>query len=210
MTGPTASRPERGVVRTLCDEIGFEFDPRLERPDVLVAFVRQLVAEVESMRLMEVTIAERLGGKPPSPGSLTVLNLSEGMLSVSGHRALIGGSVLVHEACHRLNPEDAYPTDHLIDMLSSCASAVRFGLETPCRSRHAAEAASHVFRRLYGPRIEDSRSSAWEKDWARSKLLSAIVSMLPPLSDGALGRQDETVDDAPRSAPARSEGIAHE
>lgn len=29
-------------------------------------------------------------------------------------------------------------------------------------------------------------------------------------ADGALGRQDETVDDATRSAPARSEGIAHE
>lgn len=171
--------PDKGPVRILCDEIGFEWDARLERQDVFVAFVRELVREIEHMRWIQTKVFEKGGQTAPSPASATVLGLALTMLEQADQRSLIVAAGAVHDASHELNPDEAYPTDHLIDMLSSCASAIRFGLESPCRSRHAASAAGHVFGKLYGLRMHDSRTPDWEKGWARSKLLSALVSLLP-------------------------------
>jgi hypothetical protein len=183
------ARPERGPVRLLCDEIGFSWHPRLERQDLFVNFVGELAAEVAHMRYMAETIAEH-GGAPPSDASDVVLVLTQEMLALNDREALILAAAAIHDAAHELNPEDAYPTDHLIDMLSSCASAIRFGLETPCRSRHAASAANHVFDRLYGLRLHDHHVPEWQKGWAREKLQAALVSLL--LADGAPTRQDDT------------------
>lgn len=180
--GGVRETPVRGSVRILCDEIGFRFDPRLERPEVLVAFVRELIAEVAEQRRTAEQIAAYTA-KSPSEGSASVLLLAEGMLSVDSVRAWIGGAEMVHDACHRLNPEEACPTDHLIDMLSSCASAIRFGLEDRglgFSSRHAASAAQHVWRQIYGVSRFDSETPAWENEWARGKLLRAIISLIPP------------------------------
>lgn len=171
-----------GPVETLCKEIVFEFDRRLERTDVFVAFVRELVAEVAQRREIAVAVAEYTG-KLPSEGSRVVLNLAEAMLSVESPAALRGGALLVHEAADRLNPDDAYPTDHLIDMLSGCASAIRFGLDERglgYTSRHAASAAQHIWKHVYGVSLFDRHTPAWEKDWIRVKLLNAIISLLPP------------------------------
>lgn len=184
------ARPERGPVQVLCNEIGFEFDWPLERRDVFVAFVRELVGEVEHMRFFAARLAEH-GAPAPSPESAVVLGLAQTMLEQRTNEALILAAGAVHDASDELNPEDACPTDHLIDMLSSCASAIRFGLEerrADVRSRHAAHAAQHVCKHLYGLRLHDRHTGAWEKEWARSKLLSAIVSLLP--ADGALARHD--------------------
>lgn len=170
---------DRGPVWALCEEIGFPFDPRLERVDLFVAFVGELVREVEERRDMAARIAH-VTGKPPSEGSAEVLALATAMLKAQGVAELRERASAVHDASWRLNPDDAYPTDHLIDMLSSCASAIRFGLESPCRSRHAADAAQHVWKQVYGVSRFDSLTPAWEKDWARQKLASAILSLLPP------------------------------
>lgn len=51
--------------------------------------------------------------------------------------------------------------------------------ESPCASRHAASAAQHVWKRVYGVSRFDSETPAWEKAWARTKLQSAILSLLP-------------------------------
>lgn len=88
---------------------------------------------------------------------------------------LIDGAEKVHDLCHEWNPEETYPTDHLIDMLSGCASAIRFGLETPCRSRHAAGAAAHIWEQRYGIRLQDELSSAWRKDWSRTQFQRAVI-----------------------------------
>jgi len=173
-------KPPKGPVETLCDEIGFRFDKRLERVDVFRAFVGELVDEISHRRDMQTTVHERLGGKAPSEDSAHVLELTRAMLAFDKPRGMMTAAGLVHEACHRLNPDDAYPTDHLIDMLSGCASAIRFGLEVPCRSRHAADAADHVWKQVYGVSLFDSHSPAWGKSWACAKLQSAIISLLPP------------------------------
>lgn len=170
---------EKGVVRKLCDEIGFSWDERLERVDVLVAFVSQLVGEIDFSRAMQERIGS-MGGKAPSEGSAEALAAAKEMLAGTDRAELIERAASLHDACDRLNPEDAYPTDHLIDMLSSCASAIRFGLELPCMSRHAAAACSHVWKQVYGVSRFDSCTPAWEHDWARRKLTEALISLLPP------------------------------
>ena len=187
---PQPALPGKGPVRVLCDEIGFTFHPGIERADVFIAFVGRLVEAVEEQRWMQAAIAEKAGGKPPSEGSAEIMRLAVEMLKGTEAPDLYARAAAVHGRADELNPETAYPTDHLIDMLVSCASAIRFGLEMPCRSRHAAAAANHVWAQRYGVSLFDSHTPDWEKAWARSKLLAAIVSLLPPLSDGALGRQD--------------------
>lgn len=200
---PESAAPKKGSVRILCDEIGFRFDPRLERPEVLVAFVRELVSEVAELRDMAQTISH-LTGKPPSEGSASALAVAEAMLSVDNVRAWIGGAAMLHDACGRLNPEDACPTDHLIDMLSSCASAIRFGLEDRGElgfsSRHAASAASHVWKQVYGVSRFDSETPAWEHEWARGKLLSAIISLVPVASRAAESSPRQVEDASPGQA----------
>lgn len=172
---------DKGPIRILCDEIGWRFDKRLERVDVLVAFVGQLVDEIETKR----EITDRCAGftgKPVSEGSGQAIKAARHMLAGQGVAELIGRSKALHALCDELNPEEPYPThptDHLIDMLSGCASAIRFGLETPCRSRHAASAAGHVWKQVYGVSLFDSRTPEWENSWARSIFQDALVSMLP-------------------------------
>lgn len=167
-----------GPVRILCDEIGFRFDSRLERTDVLVAFVRELVFEISRQRGFSMRISH-LTGRSPSEASGEVLVLAEQMLAAHGVADQIAAATAVHDAAHRLNPEDAIPTDHFIDMLSSCASALRFGLEVPCVSRHAANAAYHIWKQIYGVSRFDDHTPAWQNDWARTKLQDAIIALIP-------------------------------
>ena len=187
---PSGARDLRGAakgpVRILCDEIGFPFDRRMERPDVLVAFAAELLAVVSFEDDLERHLAS-LTGREHSPDSLSAIGAARAMLSASDK---IGAAAEVHDLCYRLNPDDAIPTNHTIDMVSSIASVVRFGLERPCHSRHGAEAANHVWKQLYGVRRFAAHTPAWEKDWARSILTRALISLLPdaPAHGGDDGR----------------------
>jgi hypothetical protein len=177
-----APRPERGPVRILCDEIGFPFDRRLEREDLFIAFVAQLVEEIGESRYL----AERIGpytGKPPSEASAGVLDVARAMVSRDlglSRAARLGLTRTIHGRSDEINPDDpTHSCDHVVDMLSSCASAIRFGLEWPCHSRHAAEAANHVWKHVYGVSRFDGNTPSWQHEWARSKLQAAIISLLP-------------------------------
>lgn len=169
----------KGPVELLCKEIGFRFERGMERPEVLAAFVGQLVENIEWGR----DISEKIGsltGNPPSEASGRVLDATLEMLKETETVAMIRKAEAVHDLAHELNPECAYPTDHIIDMLSSCASAIRFGLETPCHSRHAASAARHVWQQRYGLRLEDEFTSAWCHDWSRTQMQRAILRLATP------------------------------
>lgn len=169
---------DQGPVEILCREIGFAWDRRLERTDLFVAFVRELLAEISHIRHMQ-EVTQRMGGSGPTEGSSEALGLAARMLEGETREDLIARAAEVHNACHRLNPEGTYPTDHLIDMVSSCASAIRFGLETPCNSRHAASAADHVWKQAYGVSRSDNHTPDWRKSWARDVLVQALVALLP-------------------------------
>lgn len=184
LEGAERGDKERGPVRILCDEIGFPFDERLERDDVLIAFVSELVSEVERSRDLEV-VSCRFTGKLPSAESGNALALAKNMVATDlglSHEARMRVASALHDLSYEVNPDDATSCDHLVDMLSSCASAIRFGLDTACRSRHAADAADHVWKQTYGVSRFDRMTPAWRKDWARQKLQSAIISLLPEMA----------------------------
>lgn len=173
----------KGPVEILCREIEFEWDRRLEREDVFIAFVRELVEEVAQRREIAGQISRLTGVELSDHGghlvcvarSMTALDLG------LSREARCGLAETIHDRSHEINPEDGRNCDHEVDMLASCASAIRFGLESPCRSRHAADAADHVWRHLYGVSRFDGHTPAWRKSWARSKLTSAILSLLPSI-----------------------------
>lgn len=164
---------EEGPVEILCKEIDYRFDRRMETPAMLVAFVRVLVSKIATMRHMQERLT-KLTGKAPSAGSADLLKRVEAMLACDP-AVMIPACVVLHNLCDELNPDEAYPTDHLIDMLSSCVSAVRFGLEMPCRSRHAASAAKHVWKHVYGVTLFDNFTPAWENEWVRAQLQDALL-----------------------------------
>ena len=165
----------KGPIEILCKEIGFRFLPEMETTALLVSFVRVLVGEIADMRDIQDRIAH-VTGKKPSEGSEIVLGNAEAMLRALNIEEMIRLAAEVHNVADRHNPEDKYPTDHLIDMLSSCASAIRFGLEKPCMSRHAASAADHIWKHRYGVSLFDQYTSNWRNDWTRAQLEKAIVT----------------------------------
>lgn len=172
----------RGPIELLCKEVDFPFDRRMEREDLFIAFVSELVEEISQLRHTQAAIAD-LTGKPPSDASAQVLDVARSMVALDlglSDKAREELTRFIHDRSHEINPDDpGHQCDHLVDMLSSCASAIRFGLEKPCRSRHAADAASHVWKHKYGVSLFDGNTPRWQKEWARSKLQAAILSLLP-------------------------------
>lgn len=168
---------EKGPIEILCKEIGFRFDRSMETEAIFVSFVTGLIREVDQIRGWRKRIAEIPGvlEEPPSAVSGEVLARAYEMLNAVGRDAKIAEAAKVHSYIHEVEgPEDG-PCDHLIDMLSSCVSAIRFGLEQPCRSRHAAEASNHIWRKKYGVTLEDDCTPAWQKEWACRQLQNAIL-----------------------------------
>lgn len=173
---------EKGPIEILCKEIDFPFDRRLEHPSILVAFVAVLVSSIASMRYTQEKVAEMTGGKMPSADSEAVLGRVLEMLASTDYDLLTGKAAEVHTFIHSVYSDEAYPCDHLIDMLSSCVSAIRFGLEKPCHSRHAAAACSDVWKQVYNIRQFDRYTPKWEHDWARAQLQEAIMLRMQPVT----------------------------
>jgi hypothetical protein len=177
---------EKGPVEILCKEIGFRFGRHMEKPEVLVSFVAVLVGQVADIRGVQASIAEipgivKTSHPAPSEDSAEVLRRVQALLALGdvarASQTMIDGAAEVHNFIHEVSSDEDEPCDHLIDMLSSCVSAIRFGLETPCHSRHAAEAASHIWRKRYGLTLEDEFTGAWAKDWTRAQLQDAIFRL---------------------------------
>jgi hypothetical protein len=163
-----------GPVEILCKEIGARYEPGMETVAMLRAFVSVLIGQVDEMRHWQQATAH-LTQKAPSADALEAISLAQLMVGQADPEKMKERATAVHDFCHVANPDEAYPTDHLIDMVSSCASAIRFGLEMPCHSRHAAAAASHIWEQKYGVRLSDSISPNWQKDWARIMLGRAML-----------------------------------
>jgi hypothetical protein len=167
---------DKGPVEILCGEIGFRFDKRLETVDMLVAFVAELVKHIAQRHEISKKIADICATKPSELAD-EGLRLVRHMLEAEDRETLIRRAAALHDYSHRVNPDEG-PCDHYIDMLSSCASAIRFGLEVPCRSRHAAAAAGHVWDKTYGIQQFDEFTSNWQKDWARAQVEQAIIGRM--------------------------------
>lgn len=173
----------KGPIEILCKEIGLQFDKRLESPEMLVAFVSVLVGHVAEMRHIRGVLADALVSGGPSTDSERVLKRVQHMLTASEPPLLIKRAESIHRLIHQVAPDDAETCDHLIDMLSSCVSAIRFGLEKPCQSRHAAEAANHIWRHVYRVGRFDGFTSGWQKEWARAQFHDAMISQIKRIND---------------------------
>lgn len=189
---------ERGPVQILCREIGFRFERRMETTALFIAFVAALVEVIEEMREGQVRLSfllkPHLGAPPtypaPSDNSGEVMSRVKTLLA-DAPTHIIAAAAEVHNFIHEVMPEDTYPTDHYIDMLSSCVSALRFGLERPCNSRHAAEAANHIWGRRYGVSLFDSFTPSWQKEWARAQLQAAMLNLISPQTVGGDQTKEE-------------------
>lgn len=165
---------QRGPVELLCNEIGFRFRQSMETVQTLRAFTQVLVGEIEEMRYFATAVSD-LTANDPSAKSAEALTKASEMLTSVGREQLIAAAAELHAFCNEANPEGQDPIDHYIDMVSSCASILRFGLEVPCHSRHAASAMEHVWRLKYGVKLHDRHTSNWANDWGRSVLESALL-----------------------------------
>ena len=166
------------AIEILCKEIGIHFDRRMETFAMLRAFVSVLVSEISGEREVQSRITH-LTGKPPTAESHEVLQRVYLLLGTTEPAAMVSRCAEVHDYINSVHSDEAYPTDHTIDMLSSCVSALRFGLEMPCNSRHAASAGQHVWKQKYGVRLFDSFTPEWEKSWMRQKFLEAMLLQIP-------------------------------
>lgn len=173
-----------GPIEILCKEIGFRYRVGMETPAMLRAFVCQLVADIDQMRYFSRFMV-RHGGKPPSAEADETFNRIHLMLGQTEPEGMVRMAAEAHDYIRTVHSDEG-PCDHLIDMLSSCASAIRFAFEAPCHSRHAASAAKHIWRLRYGVTLEDSLTGAWSNDYAKDVLERAMllqIASINPLND---------------------------
>lgn len=169
-------KKQQGPVEMLCQEIGATFTKNMETTQVLTAFVSVLVCEIESMVQSEKHIAHLTGKEVPVETD-NAIECVKKLLTIKGREELIDEATICHN--NELWMPDEGPCNHYIDMLSSCVSAIRFGLEEPCRSRHAASASNHVWKHRYGVSLFDRYTSSWGNQWASSKFYEALGQALP-------------------------------
>lgn len=174
----------KGPIEILFAEIGYPFDPTNERPEVLVAFVRVLYGQIADMMAWRSAISRGFREDGFNALEARAAFMAVGALMVDPLRDREQRCAELHNGV--LDQPDDGPCNRFIEMLSSCVSAIRFGLESPCQSRHAAHAADHIWQHKYGIRLFDKCTSDWSKDWTRRQIQTAFAEINPvqPLSPG--------------------------
>jgi hypothetical protein len=160
----------KGPVEILCQEIGVKFKKKMESTSTLVSFVSVLVKEIEEMMVTEDQLSE-FTGKEVSKKAIKSLECIKNLLTIKDRGELIKGAAKAHIVAF---VHDDGPCDHYVDMISSCISVIRFGLESPCRSRHAASAAKHVWKHRYSIKLFDNYSNSWGNQWSKAKLYEVV------------------------------------
>ena len=148
----------KGRVEILCDEIGAVFNPNMETIPVFLSFITVLVAEIEHDEIMKAKVR---GSQVEEKLQQAFIDMSE-LLSTKDYYKImyLADQFYIHES-----------PGHL---LRQCAVAVKFGLERPCKSRHAADVAKQICRYLYGYSVHDIMISEFENQWARNKFYDSL------------------------------------
>ncbi len=160
----------RGAIEILCKEINAIFTQNMESTAVLVGFISAIVSEIDGMVRTARQLSQIIGEDVPDETE-EALEAVKNVLKHSNREELIKAEARARRTVYVL---DEGPCNHYVDMLSSCLSAIKFGLERPCLSRHPADAADHVWKRKYGISLFDRHTSAWRKQWTRDKLYEAL------------------------------------
>lgn len=148
----------KGPVEILCDEIGAVFNPNMETIPVLMSFITRLVAEIEHDEIMSAKVR---GGEVDKKIQQAFVDIDE-LLSATRYEQILylSDQFCIHEAPNHL--------------LRKCAVAIKFGLEVPCRSRHAADVAKSICRHLYGYKMHDIMINEFEDRWVKDKFYDSI------------------------------------
>ena len=148
----------KGPVEILCDEIGAVFNANMETIPVFMSFVTRLVAEIEHDEIMNAKVH---GSKVNEKLQQAFVDMDE-LLSATSHEQILylADQFCIHEAPKHL--------------LRDCAVAIKFGLEVPCKSRHAADAAKRICRHLYGYKMHDIMIGEFENKWVREKFYDSL------------------------------------
>lgn len=165
-------RREQGAIERLCKEIGEPFDRRLERSEMLLAFVGELVREVGEMVAITIALSS-VTGKQVSQAAAAALPIAQMMCARQNIPEAKRLAEQVHDISFAAGEEVA---DRPLEMLTACASAICFGLELPCRSRHAAAAAAQIWGQKYGVKLSDQHSPDWQQQWARVVFHTALAT----------------------------------
>ena len=148
----------KGPVEILCDEIGAVFHPAMETIPVFLSFITVLVAEIENDEIMNAKIR---GSQVEEKVQQAFVDMDE-LLSATDYNQImyLADQFYIHES-----------PSHL---LRQCAVAVKFGLERPCKSRHAADVAKQICRHMYGYNLHDIMINGFENQWARNKFYESL------------------------------------
>jgi hypothetical protein len=148
----------KGPVEILCGEIGAVFNSNMETIPVFMSFMARLVAEIEHDEIMSAKIR---GSEVDEKLQQAFVDIDE-LLSATSHEQI---SYLADQFCIHESPK------HL---LRGCALAIKFGLEAPCKSRHAADVAKQICRHLYGYSMHDTMINEFENQWVRNKFYDSL------------------------------------
>jgi hypothetical protein len=166
---------KKGPVEILCKEIGVRFTADLETPKVLAAFVRVLHGRLEHMYWISSEIDRRCARPVNCADARRALDKLTEVLKSENPEALVSGAADIHALIDSLEWRGTWAS-HVFDIVSSLASALRFGLDgiEGISSRHAAAAASHLWKHEYGISKFDEYTGEWEKTWAREQFYEAV------------------------------------
>ena len=148
----------KGPVEILCDEIGAVFNPNMETIPVFLSFITVLVAEIKDDEILNAKIR---GSRVEEKLQRAFIDMDE-LLSATEYNQIM---YLADQFCIHEVPS------HL---LRQCAVAVKFGLEFPCKSRHAEDVAKQICRYLYGYSLHDAMINEFENKWVRDKFYDSL------------------------------------
>lgn len=163
----------KGPIEILAREIGADYTAAMERPAVLFAYLRQLLGHIE----WDADIGKRCGSAISEhfPRLLErTYELCDGALSVDES---IVEAKIIDDLIREVDDDDGWPTDRHLSLLDGILCAVRFGLETPCRSRWPAEAGNELFKHRYGLTLFDRYTNRWSKEWLQDRFADALRAL---------------------------------
>lgn len=149
---------KKGPVEILCNEIGAVFNSNMETIPVFLSFIAVLVAEIEEEEIISAKIH---GHQIEEKLQQAFIDMDEILSATEQEQILyLADQFYIHE-----------PPSHL---LRDCAITIKSGLEVPCNSRHAADAAKHICRHIYEYKMHDIMINEFENNWCRNKFYDSL------------------------------------
>lgn len=156
---------KRGVVEILAKEIGADFDPSMERPAVLFAYLRQLLKHLKH----EINIRKVLTPSVEQLASRFIERVDQMCDGSMEAEEAIQEACIIRDLIRSVDDEDGWPVDKYLNILVGICNAVRFAFENPCHSRWPAEVGSDLFKARYRFSVLDHYTSSWAKAWLRDR-----------------------------------------